>query len=335
VRAALGAGRERLARQLTTQSVVLTLLGGAVGLLIAVLTVPLFSTLVPPTLPVATQPGLDLRVLTVAAAFTSLTALGFGVVPALRAGHAGFAALREGSRAGGGRKQHLRAVLVTVEVTVSVVLLITSGLLIRAVWRVQAVDPGFQTRGVLAMRTALPRPKYDSPVTRTGFYDRVLTHVRALPGVQSAAFTSGLPIVVQGLITGVEIPGQDVRSARSAGVSHRWVTTQYFKTMDIPIRRGRDVEDADTRDRAWVAVVSASFGEHLDLRAPGRGVASPFCSLASASTGCWRTRSRSDRRRLACVSRWARSPRARRPSGGRPRSADRDRPRGRSGGPRT
>jgi putative ABC transport system permease protein len=83
--------------------------------------------------------------------------------------------------------------------------------------------------------------------------------VRALPGVQSAAFISGLPMVMTGLITGVEVPGHEVRGRRNDGVSHRWVTPQYFKTMGIPLRRGRDVEDADTRDRAWSAVVSASF----------------------------------------------------------------------------
>jgi putative ABC transport system permease protein len=261
VRAALGAGRERLVRQLITQSVVVTLLGGAAGVLVAVLIVPLFSSLVPPTLPVATGPSLDLRVLTVAALFTSLTALGFGVFPALRAGRTGFAALRDGARAGGGRKQRIRAALVTVEVTMSVILLITSGLLIRAVWRVQAIDPGFVPHQVLTLRTALPRPKYDSPVRRGQFYERVLADVRALPGVQSAGFISGLPMIVFGLITGVDVPGQEVRSARSAGVSHRWVTPQYFRTMGIPLRRGRDVEDGDTGNRAFVAVVSASFAE--------------------------------------------------------------------------
>jgi predicted permease len=261
VRAALGAGRQRLVRQMITQSVVLTLLGGAAGVFLAVLIVPLFSTLVPPTLPIAPQPELDVRVLVVAALFTALTALGFGVLPALRAGRTGFAALRHDNRAGGGRKQRLRAVLVTVEVTMSVILLITSGLLIRAVWRVQSIDPGFVPQQVLTLRTALPRPKYDSPVRRGAYYERVLTEVRALPGVQSAAFISGLPMVVTGLITAVEIPGQEMRSARSGGVSHRWVTPQYFRTMGIPLLRGRDVEDGDTGDRAWVAVVSASFAQ--------------------------------------------------------------------------
>jgi putative ABC transport system permease protein len=262
VRAALGADRGRLLRQLITESVILTFVGGAAGVAVAAATLPLFSTLVPPTLPIASQPGLDMRVLVMAALFTALTGLGFGLFPALRAARrSGFAALRDGARTGGGRKQRVRAVLVTVEVTMSVILLITSGLLIRAVWRVQAVDPGFVPQKVLTLRAALPRPKYDSPVRRGEFYDRVLTGVRALPGVESAAFITGLPMVTTGLITGVEIPGQAVRSSRTAGVSHRWVTPQYFKTMGIPLHRGRDVEDADIRDRAWVAVVSRSFGE--------------------------------------------------------------------------
>jgi putative ABC transport system permease protein len=262
VRAALGAGKERLVRQMVTESVVLTLLGGVVGVAVAAVGVPVIASLVPSTLPVASQPSLDLRVLGLASLFTALTALGFGLLPALRAGRrTGFDALREGNRAGGGRRQRVRAVLVTVEITMSVILLITSGLLIRAVWRVQAVEAGFASHNVLALRTALPRPKYDSPPRRGEFYEQVLTDVRALPGVESAAFISGLPMVVTGLVTGVEIPGRDVRSARSDVVSHRWVTPQYFRTMGIPLLRGRDVEDGDTADRAWVAVVSASFAD--------------------------------------------------------------------------
>ena len=263
VRTALGAGKERLVRQLITESVLMTVLGGAAGLAIAAASLPLFSSLVPPTLPVAGQPELDARVLALAAAFTALTGLGFGLFPALRTARgADLSALRDGSRAGGGHRQRrLRAVLVTVEVTMSVILLITSGLLIRAVWRVQSIDPGFETRDVLTLRTALPRPKYDSPVRRHEYYGRVLSEVRALPGVHSAAFISGLPMVVTGLVTAIEIPGQDARRTRNAGASHRWVTPQYFRTMGIPLHRGRDVEDTDTGDRAWVAVVSVSFAE--------------------------------------------------------------------------
>jgi len=261
VRAALGAGKLRMIRQLTTQSIVLASLGGALGVFIAAATVPLFSALVPPTLPVEAQPTVDLRMLAVAALFTALTAVGFGLFPALRVGRTEFAALRDGSRTSGGRRQRLRAVLVALEVAMSVMLLISAGLLIRAVWRVQSVDPGFASPNVLTLQTALPRPKYDSPVRRQEFYDRVLTRIRALPGVRGAAYITGLPMVWTGLITRVDVPGQEVRSARSGGVSHRWVTPQYFKTMGIPLRQGRDIEDGDTGDRPWIAVVSASFAE--------------------------------------------------------------------------
>jgi predicted permease len=262
VRAALGAGRERLTRQLVTESLVLALFGGAAGLLVAAAAVPLFTSLVPTTLPIATRPGLDLRVVAFAALFTTLTALGFSLFPAIRAGRrTTFDALREGVRAGGGAKQRLRAVLVTVEVTMSVVLLITSGLLIRAVWRVQAVEPGFRPENVVAINMALPRPKYDKPWQRVQFYDRVLTQVRDLPGVETAAFTSGLPMVTTGLVTSVEIPGRPVAPARREVVSQRWVTPQYFRTMGIPMHRGRDVGESDRGDGAWVAVVSESFVE--------------------------------------------------------------------------
>ena len=262
VRAALGAGRERLVRQLITESVMLTMLGGAAGIALAAASLPLFSSLVPPTLPIASGPALDVRVFAFAAVFTVLTGLGFGLVPALRAGRgSGFAALRDGGRTAGGRKQRIRAVLVTVEVTMTVILLITAGLLIRALWRVQAIEPGFAPRNVLTLRTALPRPKYERAARRDQYYQQVLAGVRALPGVDSAAFISGLPMVMTGIITGVEIPGEEARPGRTVGVSHRWVTPHYFRTMGIPLRRGRDVEDMDTRDRDWIAVVSASFAE--------------------------------------------------------------------------
>jgi predicted permease len=261
VRAALGAGRKRLIRQLITESAILTLVGGVAGVAVAASSLPLFSSLVPPTLPIGHLPGLDLRLLALAALFTTLAGVGFGLIPALRAaGGTGFSALRDGARSGG-RKQRIRSVLVTIEVTMSVVLLITSGLLIRAVWRVQAIQPGFAAENVLTLTTALPRPRYNNPVRRGEFYDRVLHQVRALPGIQGASFISGLPMVTTGFITGVEIPGRELRSARSDTASHRWITPHYFRTMGIPLQRGRDVEESDTSDRPWVAVVSQSFVE--------------------------------------------------------------------------
>jgi putative ABC transport system permease protein len=260
VRAALGAGKERLVRQLITESVTLSLIGGAAGVCVAALGIPLFSSLVPNTLPIDARPALDLRVLALAAAVTAVTGIAFGLIPVLgSSGRSAANALREGGRSGGGPKQRLRAVLVTVEITVSVILLIASGLLLRAVWRVQSVHPGFDTQDVLTLKTELPTPKYEDLVRRGQFYDRVLTGVRALPGVESAAFITDLPMVLTGGITMIEIPGREERDKWNAGVSHRFITPQFFRTMRIPVLRGRDVEDADTLDRTWVAVVSESF----------------------------------------------------------------------------
>jgi putative ABC transport system permease protein len=151
-------------------------------------------------------------------------------------------------------------VLVAVEVAASVVLLISSGLLIRAVWRIQSIDPGFVPERVITLATALPRPKYDLTLRRVQFYNRVLAGVRALPGVQGAAYITGLPMVMTGRITGVVVPGREAATTfRDDIASIRFVTPQYFRTMGIPLLRGRDVEDGDLAGRAPVAVVSASF----------------------------------------------------------------------------
>ena len=262
VRAALGAGRERLVRQMLTESITLAVLGGLAGIGAAALAMPLLQMVVPQGLPLAGAPTLDGRVLALAGVFTALTGLGFGLIPALRAGGAnGFLALRDGARSGTGR-QRLRAMLVAVEVAVSVMLLISSGLFIRAIWRVQAVDPGFNPEGVVTMRTTLPMPEYAEPAPRAAFYDRVLNDVRALPGVEHAAYVSGVPIVLWGGIAGVEIPGRPVEPYRRDGVAFRLASAQYFGALGIPLRRGRDLADTDTPDRQLVAVVSESFVEH-------------------------------------------------------------------------
>jgi putative ABC transport system permease protein len=262
VRAALGAGPQRLVRQLVTESLGIAFVGGIVGVAAAVAGAPLLARLIPSTLPIAEHASLDLRVLALAAAFVLLTGFAFGLAPAVRAGRSNtLEVLRSGAGATGGRTQRLRAALVVVEVAASVVLLATSGLLIRAVWRMQTTDPGFVAEGVLTLQTALPLPKYDATARRAQFYDRVLEDVRALPGVRSAAYVTGLPMSMRGGIWPVSLAGEEVILTRANSVSLRYVTPQFFATLGIPLLRGRDVAATDTREQPFVAVVSESLAK--------------------------------------------------------------------------
>jgi predicted permease len=271
VRAALGAGRDRIVRQIVTESVVLSIAGGVVGVLIAIAAVPALGRLIPDTLPIAAEPSVDLRVLAFAGALIVLTGLAFSVFPAMKAaGAKSLAAVREDSRSGSAR-QRVRSALVVIEVMASVVLLISSGLLVRAMWRLQAVDPGFRAEDVLTLRTALPWPKYDNPRSRHSFYSKVLNDVRALPGVQSAAYTSFLPMVMRGGIWPVVMNGTETIRSAANSASLRFATPLYFSTMRIPLLQGRDVAETDDNTRPNVAVVSESFAKKYWPSEPALG----------------------------------------------------------------
>jgi predicted permease len=261
VRSALGAGRERLIRQLLTESVLLALAGGAVGVGMAMMMTPLLGNLVPSSLPIGEQPAIDLRVLGFALLVTIATGIGFAIIPALRSGRDGVAAgLREGSRQGiGGRRRGLQAALLVAEVTASLVLVVCAGLLGRALLRLQSTDPGFRSEGVLTVRTSLPMPKYLNVGDRQRFYNHVLTRLRNMPGVQDAGFTSFLPLVLRGGIHPVSIEGRPVDPKRFHDAPLRFVTPGYLSTLRIPLLRGRDIADSDTKGALPVAVVSESF----------------------------------------------------------------------------
>jgi predicted permease len=260
LRSALGAGRERLVRQLVTESSVLALSGGALGVLVAAGSMSLLGRLIPASLPISETPAIDGRVLAFAALLTALTGFAFGVLPALRLGRQdGMSALRDGTRTVSGHRERLRAALVVIEVMATVVLLVASGLLMRAIWRVQARDPGFRADGLLTLRTALPFPKYDSVTRRQEYYRRVLTRVEALPGVTSAAYTSFLPMTMGGGIWPVSLRGEERQRNEASSASLRFVTPGYFRTLGIPFRAGRDIAETDTKDTPSVAVVSESF----------------------------------------------------------------------------
>ena len=261
VRTAMGAGRERMVRQLLTESLLLAAVGGTLGVIVATLGVPLLNRLVPTALPLSSAPTVDLRVLLFAMALTALTGIAFGLAPVLRVGgEADLGGLREGSRAGGGHKERLRSALVVAEIMASIVLLVSAGLLLRALWTVQARNPGFDAEGVLALQTPLPAETYGPVATREAFYSRVLAEVRALPGVANAAFVSYLPMGrMRGGIWPVGLDGRPIDVADRQVAFIRFVTPAYFATLRIPIKRGRDIEEGDARDRQPVAVVSESF----------------------------------------------------------------------------
>jgi putative ABC transport system permease protein len=291
VRIAIGAGRERLLRQLLTENLVLAATGGALGLLLAMFGTPWLARLVPDSLPVSGSPQVDLRVFAFAAAVTLPGSIAFGVGPALRAcGRADMNALR-GRSANGGRSDSLRSALVLAEVTGSVVLLICAGLLVKALWRVQGVNPGFRAEGVLTLETVLPMPKYNATAARERFYASVLSSARSLPGVSSAAYISFLPIAMGGGIWPVKLPGMSAEEASRARVSLRFVTPDFFKTLSIPLREGRDVSDSDTRTSPLIALVSESFakrywpdqdpiGRHLEIVSSDRVVAGVVGDIA-------------------------------------------------------
>ncbi|MFP5245767.1 MAG: ABC transporter permease, partial [Thermoanaerobaculia bacterium] len=246
IRTALGAGRDRLVRQLITESLLLALFGGIAGIFLARAGLPLLAALVPPSLPIHETPTIDLRILGYAAVLIGLTGLAFGVLPALR-------------QAQSTAKQRVRSALVVVEITGSIVLLISCGLLMRAILRIHAIDAGFRVEHATTMRTALPLPKYATVAARERFYRRVLHDIRALPGIESAGYVTGLPMEMTGGIWPVVSGGTNSQRTQDNSASLRFVTPGYFAAMGIPLRAGRDIAEGDTFDRPHVAVVSESF----------------------------------------------------------------------------
>jgi predicted permease len=261
VRMALGAGRERLIRQMLTESLLLALAGGALGLVLAHAALPLAVRLVPTYLPIAEVPAIDPGILIFAALLTCSTGIVFGLIPALRAGRqAGLSQLQGAGRSGAHvRQERVRSLLVAAEIAGSIALLVVFGLLVRALWRVQAVNPGFRPEHVLTLRTSLPMSRYERPETREHFYRYVLTEARRLPGVTAAAYISFLPMVLRGGIWPVEIAGRPEDVAKRRTASLRFVTPGFFRAMGIPQLAGRDVAESDTHEAPFVAIVSRSF----------------------------------------------------------------------------
>jgi putative ABC transport system permease protein len=261
IRVAIGAGSWRILRQMLTESVLLASAGGVLGAGLAMAAVPLIARIVPNVLPVSGEPAVDVRVLAFAALVTVITCLAVGVMPALKSSRTVNVQLLR-VRAGL-PVARLRSVLVIAEIAATVTLLVAGGLLVKAMWRVQSVDPGFNANGVLTLRTNLSFLKYPDSTSRRSFYTRVLTGTQALPGVVSVGYTTGLPLVLGGGITVVTVPGVVDDPATAPRASVRFVTPDYLATMHIPLRHGRLVDGRDTAGTPSVVVISESLARRL------------------------------------------------------------------------
>ncbi len=260
VRAALGAGRGRLARQLLTESALLALCGGLAGVLIAWWGTALVARLGPSELPRVSAIEIDAGVLLFALAASLVTGLLVGVMPALRGSRVDLTdVLRDSGRATeGGSRQFIRKVLVTGELALAFVLVVGAGLLGRSFLRLTSVDPGYDPHNVLTLGVYVYGSRYQAPEAELNFYTQVMDRLRATPGIEGVAMVSTLPlggfdrrgfhIFDRPLANSAEAPSADTYS----------VSSDYFRVMKIPLKRGRFFTDRDRRGAPGVAVISES-----------------------------------------------------------------------------
>jgi putative ABC transport system permease protein len=279
VRAALGAGRGRMVRQLLTESVVLSALGGAVGLLLAYWGVQVVKALAPRGVPRIASISIDGWTMAFTLVVALVTGLLFGLAPALQAGRGNLQTiLREGNRGstGSGRA---RTVLVAAQVALSLVLLIGAGLMMRSFARLQSVDPGFDPDGVLTGRVQLTGERFRSASVATAFFDQLLERIEKVPGVQSAGAINWLPFGGDGSATSYWIEGRPVPPPTSEFVADvRAVDPRYFRTMRIRVERGESFDArANTESPKQVVVNEAFVRVHFPTSNPiGEHVVMPW-----------------------------------------------------------
>jgi putative ABC transport system permease protein len=264
IRAAMGASRVRVIRQLLTESVLLSLLGGAVGLLLAVWWSDLLIALGKEDIPRAVQVGIDLRVLGFTLGVSLLTGLIFGLAPAFHSSKSGLIdALKEGGRgtSEGARRNKVRSVLVVSELAIAVVLLVGAGLLIKSLWRLQKVNSGLQPENVLTFNIGLPE-KYNSEKQAQFFID-LKSRLESMPGVQSASSILPLPLSGDRFGISFEIEGRPM-APKDHPVGDFFATgVGYFRAMGIPIVKGRDFEDRDRYGSTPVVIITETLARQF------------------------------------------------------------------------
>ncbi|MGH9903664.1 MAG: ABC transporter permease, partial [Pyrinomonadaceae bacterium] len=263
IRTALGASRPRVIRQLLTESLLLSLVGGTLGLLLALWGVDLLVAASPADIPRLSEISLDSRVLTFTLAVSALTGVLFGLAPAVHASRLDLnESLKEGGRGAteGRVRVRVRGALIVSEVALSLVLLVGAGLLIRSFWSLLNTDPGYSTDRVLTMYVALSGTKYPEGRQQAEFFRQALERARALPGVEAAGTTSLLPLAGNDVVINFNVEGRP-RNAPGEDTVARYqvVSPDYFRAMKIPVRRGRDFGERDREDAPHVIVVNESF----------------------------------------------------------------------------
>jgi putative ABC transport system permease protein len=259
IRAALGAGRLRLIRQMLTQSLLLAWFGSALGIVLAYWGTDVLVRLAPQDIPRVQESGMHLPVLAFAGLISALTGVIFGLAPALQISRPALnESLRESSRSatGGAAGSRLRSVLVVAEMAVALVLVIGAALLIRTFQAVQSVEPGFRAENVLAMDIAPPQSAYPEPAARVAYFRQVLERVEALPGVRSAAVVSHFPLEGSGG-GGFEIEGRDPAAAGpKLDAEFRSISPAYLETMGIVLLEGRSFAPQDAAGNEPVAIIN-------------------------------------------------------------------------------
>jgi putative ABC transport system permease protein len=260
VRTALGASRSRIVRQLLTESLMLALVGGLLGSILAAWSFAFLQKLIPPSMMLSASLKLDTRILLFTLVISLATGIVFGLLPALQASRID---LNEALKQSGGRStatSKLHSTMIVFEVALSLVLLVGAGLLIQTLFQLFNQYSILKPESVLTLRTDLPRGKYKEPAKRDAFYKRVLEGVQHLPGVVSAGYTTSVPLSWKGGTSGF-FPEHTLTpiAGMSYDANHRQVSADYLKTMNIPLRQGRYFDARDNGQSLPVAIINETM----------------------------------------------------------------------------
>lgn len=260
LRVALGASRVRVVRQLLTESLLLAIGAGVLGSLLAYWSFTFLQGLIPPEMALLTSLKLDTRILAFTLLISILTGIIFGLVPALQSANVDLNDALKQSSTRATSTGRLRNALIVGEVALSIVLLVGAGLLIQTLFQLFRQYAVLEPEKVLTMRTVLPREKYNEPQQRNNFYQQVLDRVENLPGVVAAGYSTSVPLMWKGGTSGFYPEGlRDPIPGMAYDANHRQVSTNYLKTMNIPLRQGRYFEKSDNEQSLPVAIVNETM----------------------------------------------------------------------------